>query len=331
MTMEKTKSKGFPHGTIEDEWLVHRRQNEWWYTTGYGQDEQGNLYSFQYTLIKVMLGIKTYCQLQCAITDLTHGDHRIVFRGCSPKEMIVTSTVAAIGNEGRIEKKNGKFYVTMNEDDFACDLVLTPAKQPVWHCDNGELQMRLPKKKERTWYYSYTNCPCEGTLTFGKKKIKITGKGWVDKQGGPYSLLSKDTAWEWFSLRFFDNEEFMLFTFPEEPGVHESSYVDGTYIRKDGSYSRLNNYTIEPLEFVYPDGVKFACKWKLTVPGVKDGEYIISPAIPGQMNLVYYELLAKVEDKQGNLVAYSFVELMSGARNSKILQKTPKAGEKAAN
>lgn len=331
MAMEYTKSKGIPHSTMEEEWLVHKRQNEWWYATGYGVDKDGVLYSYQFTLIKAMVGIFPYFQLQCAVTNTATHDHRIVFRGVGKKEMEVSSKVAAVGNEARIEKVGKNFHVVMREDNFAADLTLRPAKRPVWHCDNGILQMRVPKKKEKTYYYSWTNCPCEGTLTFDSKEVKIKGKGWIDKQGGTYSLLKPYTHWEWFSPRFFDGEEFMLFSFPEEKGVHDSGYVDGTYIREDGSYCRLNNYSLEPLEFVNVDGMKFACKWKLVCPGVKEGEYLITPLIDGQLNLCYYELIARVENMKGDTVGYSFVELLAGARNKEAIQKTPKAGEKVGN
>lgn len=331
MAIEYTKSKGIPRGTFEEEWLAHKRQAEWWYATGYGTDEDGNLYSYQFTLIKAWLTIKDYYQMQCAVTDIANHDHRIVFRGLKKAEIDVTPTLAAVGQEGRLEKVGDSFHVVMNEDNFSADLMLHPAKAPAWHCEDGILQMRLPKPKEKTYYYSYTNCPCEGTLAFGGKKVAIKGKGWIDKQGGTYTMTTPKTNWEWFSLRFFDDEEMMLFTFPKEPGLYETGYYDGTYIRKDGSYQRLMDYTLEPLEFLTAEGLKFACKWKLTVPGLKEGSYIITPATDGQLNLVYYELLARVENEAGELVGYSFVELLSGARNAKMLRNETKAGTKNAN
>jgi predicted secreted hydrolase len=79
---------------------------------------------------------------------------------------------------------------------------------------------------------------------------EVTGKAWFDKQGGTYTLTNRRTNWEWFSLRFFDDEEIMLFTFPHE------NYYDGTYIEKSGKYNRLNNYEITPLGFTKAAGKK---------------------------------------------------------------------------
>ncbi|MBR0404540.1 MAG: hypothetical protein IJI68_04980 [Eggerthellaceae bacterium] len=332
MTIQFTKSKGIPHGTFEDEWLAHKRQSEWWYATGYGTGDDGKLYSFQYTLIKAMVGgLLPYYQLQAAVTNCTDEDHRIVFAGADKNTITVSPTKAQVGNEACLEKTGNGMLLTMNENEFSLDVEMKPAKDPVWHCEDGKLRMRVDKPKELTWYYSWTNVPCKGTITIDGKEVAIEGKAWVDKQGGPYSMLKTYTHWEWFSLRFFDGEEAMLFSFPNEEGLYDTAYVDGTYIRADGSYERLNNYTLVPLEFTVQDGIKFACKWKLSAPGFKDERYIITPAIDGQLNLVYYELLAKVETESGEHVGYSFVELLSGARNDKVLSATPKAGEKKKN
>ena len=100
--------------------------------------------------------------------------------------------------------------------------------------------MGLDDPKERTYYWSYTNLVTTGQLTLEGKTYQVSGKSWFDKQGGTYTLTKRWTNWEWFSLRFFDNEEIMLFSFPQD------DYQDGTYIEKSGKYRRLNDYRHQP-------------------------------------------------------------------------------------
>jgi hypothetical protein len=116
--------------------------------------------------------------------------------------------------------------------------------------DNGVLRMGVDAPEETTVYYSYTNMPTTGTMILNGEKKTVTGKSWFDKQGGTYHLLNRKTHWEWFSVRFFDYEEMMLFTFPQ------SNYQDGTYIAKDGTASRLIDYKVIPLDFVKVNGSK---------------------------------------------------------------------------
>lgn len=113
-------------------------------------------------------------------------------------------------------------------------------------------------------------------------------------------------------MRFFDNEEVMLFSFPQ------SHYQDGTFISKDGKYKRLNDYDIVPLGFTEAGGHKFSLGWKVKMKDVKDEEYTIIPKMDGQLNLTYYELLADVKDKKGDTVGYCVVELLPGVYNEHI-------------
>ena len=156
---------------------------------------------------------------------------------------------------------------------------------------------------------SYTNLVASGHLTLENKKYKVTGKAWFDKQGGTYTLTSRWTNWEWFSIRFFDNEEVMLFSFPQD------GYQDGTYIDHTGSCQRLNEYVITPLGLTAAGGKKFSFGWTVEMPGVKDGYYTIVPKIDGQLNLFYIELLADIKDRDGRDLGYCVVELLPGVYN----------------
>jgi hypothetical protein len=165
-----------------------------------------------------------------------------------------------------------------------------------------------------TYYFSFTNLAAEGTLTLLGQTRPVTGQVWFDKQGGPYHLTNPKTNWEWFSMRFFDREEIMLFSFPQ------TGHRDGTYVHADGSYERLNTYEVEPLAFVTEPttGYLFSDGWKVTMPGVKDEEYIITPVVDGMFNVFFFELLADIRTASGEIVGRCFVELLPGARNTKL-------------
>ena len=182
-------------------------------------------------------------------------------------------------------------------------------KPPVWHCNNGVLQMGIQgKKKQRTYYYSFTNLKSSGSLTLnGQKHNNLVGKTWFDRQGGTYTLTNAKCNWEWFSIRFFDNTEAMLFAFPH------MDYYDGTFIKANGQYSRMNDYKIEATKVTTaPNGFKFSNEWNLEMNGKK---YKIVPKIDGMFNVFFFELMASVFDENGKEIGYAFVELLPGVRN----------------
>jgi predicted secreted hydrolase len=183
------------------------------------------------------------------------------------------------------------------------------AKPPVWHCDNGVLRMGIDDPKQTTYYWSYTNLVVSGTLILGGRQREVSGKAWFDKQGGTYALTNRWTNWEWFSLRLYDGEEVMLFSFPQD------DYRDGTYIPGAGSARRLNDYRVTPLGFIGVGGRRFSSGWKVEIPGTKEGEYTIVPKIDGQLTLFYFELLADIRDRRGRDVGSCVVELLPGVYN----------------
>ena len=207
---------------------------------------------------------------------------------------------------------DGKLGLSIAAEDYSLSLDMNAAKPPVWHCDNGVLRMGLDDPKQTTYYWSYTNLRATGKLVLGGRAFEVSGKAWFDRQGGTYNIINRWTHWEWFSIRFFDDEEVMLFSFPQ------SDYQDGTFIDREGNYERLNDYSIKPLGFTEAGGHKFSLGWDVEIKGVKDEEYTIIPKMDGQLNLTYYELLADVVDKGGNTVGLCVVELLPGVYNKHI-------------
>jgi predicted secreted hydrolase len=137
------------------------------------------------------------------------------------------------------------------------------------------LRMGIDKPNEKTYYWSYTNLVASGQLILEGKAYQVAGRGWFDRQGGPYNPLDDRTSWEWLSLRFFDNEEVMLFSFPQD------RYQDGTFIDQAGQAKRLNEYTITPLGWTKAGGYKISFGWQVEMKGVKDEQYTITPKIDG--------------------------------------------------
>ena len=308
---KKIAYSGKDHGSFEHEWQLHKNCSEWWYATG-TLDSGGSLYSFQFTLIRARAAFLRPYILMLALTDFQTQKHHYYqnfdFIG---KSVTAGETSVSFGSTAKAEKTDKGIRLTADGGTFGYDILLDYGKGAVWNCDNGYLKMGVDKPGQSTFYYSYTNMPVTGSITVEGQKSEVTGKGWFDKQGGPYKLIKPETHWEWFSLRFFDEEEAMLFSFPQD------DYRDGTYIDKAGNARRLNNYTIEPLEFVKPDGkTTYSCKWEITLPGFKDEKYFVTPMMKGQMNIGYYELLADICDTQGVKKGICFVELLPGARNS---------------
>jgi predicted secreted hydrolase len=308
-----TTSPGVPHQSMAEEFLCHKNGSEWWYCTGFLNDGSGRLFSFQFTLARVRIyGVQLHI-LMTAVTDFETKKHYYAQKPVFFQKNI-TTTSEKVGLNGVAEMKfsGNQLMLSMGDSDYSLSLELNSVKSPVWHCKNGVLKMGVDDPKETTYYWSYTNLATTGKLILGNKEYQVSGKSWFDKQGGTYTLTSRWTNWEWFSMRFFDGEEVMLFSFPQD------DYRDGTYIEKSGISRQLNVYTITPLGFIEAGGKKYSCGWSVHMNNIKDEQYTIIPKIDGQLNLFYFELLADVKDRSGKNVGYCVVELLPGVYNEKM-------------
>lgn len=307
------------HGTFDEEWNPHYGVNDWWYATGYLRENghPQNLYSYQFTLVNPRRFGKVFYMLDTAFSDMQTGEHfferKIRLAG---KKTGIFQEVVTFLPFGLLQKRNEQMMVTTKTKVLELDLNLQSGKGAFWHCDNGLLIMGVPDDpKQRSVYYSYTNMPTTGTVKLTNnaghmREFSVSGKSWFDRQWGPFRLLDTNSYWEWFSIRFFDDEEVMLFAFPQH------SYYDGTYIDKDGRTKRIRDYHYDFHSLMKRNKLVFSYGWDIVLPGVKEEYYRITPLHDGQYNSGYFEIMSSVTNLDNKEVGYSFVELMPGLRHT---------------
>jgi predicted secreted hydrolase len=315
----KIPYKEIYHGDFDAEWPLHDKVSGWWFLVGYLSDRENpkNIYSYQYTLLKPRVYGLTFYVLHMAFTDFQSGQHlfkqRVSIRKgrklCINQDSVIFSPFASL----KRDKK--QLHLSMKADEFELKFDINKGKGAFWHGDNGLFVMGLPNDpQQRTVYYSYTNMPTTGEVILHNSHerditLSVTGKSWFDRQWGPFRLLDPASHWEWFSLRFFDEEEIMLFAFPQHP------YYDGTYIDKEGNSKRIRDYNYTPKEFIEINSFKFSKGWDLFLPRIKEERYEIRPIMDGQLNLAYFELMAEIINTKNERVGFCFVELLPGVRN----------------
>lgn len=320
--IDQTTGTGIPPRSFEDEFLTHPGDNEWWCCTGFLTDEEERQYAFQFTIASIrILGVPFHLLLT-SLTDLESGRH---FYGQQPAFLghgiTATAKETTFGDRAHVEYRPnerssmGDMRLGIRDSNFELKLHMSATKPPVWHCDNGVLQMGIANDpRQVTYYYSFTHLLAAGLLDLDGQRRRVHGQVWFDRQGGPFTPTNVRTNWEWFSLRFFDDSELMLFSFPQ------TGLRDGTSIAPGGESRRVNDFEIAPRGFLTESstGYRFSQGWDVHIPGEAgspDEDYVLTPATDGMYNVFFYELLADVQRPDGELVGRAFVELLPGARN----------------
>lgn len=306
------------HRDAAYEWAPHDDGGEWWYLTGYTSDENQKLYLYQFTIFRgymihhLVNLLETYA-LHLSFTDCSTGQHvfseDVKFRS----DEVYADSRCAVFKDNRICLDNRQIKVVGKGDKLKLNIEGTLTKDASWHGKDGIIVMGHPEKpKERSYYYSYTNITTKGVIEFKNEKdtwIKLDGNGkaWFDRQWGKFTEL----GWEWFSFRFFDNEEIMLFPFPK------TGSKEGTYIDKKGKTIPFDNFTYNVKNFRMFNGKKIGLGWNVTVP-FKEKEYKVVPIVEDQFNPAvklqdYWEGICKVFNSKGELVGYAVIETPASA------------------
>ncbi len=310
------------HGTFNEEFPPHEDVCGWWYITGYLKDVNNpeNMYTYQFTQLNLRnlpfpLKSTPLYHLQLAYTDLQTKEHFFEHH-TTPVGGRAWANYDKVGFQpfSLLTRNDDSMDLQTDMEKASFLLHLDNGKGASWHCDNGVLAMGMPDDPDqRTVYYSYTNMPTTGTLTIKNEEgedvvLQVEGKSWFDRQWGPFRIIETESHWEWFSLRFFDNEEVMLFSFPQH------FYQDGTFIDVNGDYQRLQDYTYTPIDYIETKDGCYSFGWDLTMPGIKEEHYRIEPLVNGQTHIRYFEMIAGIYNDENELVGYAFVELLPGLR-----------------
>jgi len=302
------------HGTAHEEWQPHQESVEWWYATGALAGGSDDVYAYQFTIFHLSRQSNQAYALHLAFSDYQTGQH--IF-----EEEISFSHGKAHGNTDTIVFENSRIEISGNTilihaegKELSYQLTLSSTKPPAWHGQDGIIVMaRQEEERERSFYYSFTNMDTEGSVTYRNEKGEVTkkvltGKSWFDRQWGAFT----ETGWDWFSIRFFDDEEIMLFSFPK------TGHRDATYVNSDGRSSRFSDFSYTVQEWVTHKGKKFGLGWTLSLP-VKERDYSIVPLSHNDFNFAsnrnrgYWEGLCVVYNGQNEKVGYCMMETTSSA------------------
>jgi predicted secreted hydrolase len=148
------------------------------------------------------------------------------------------------------------------------DLVLTPAKPPVLHGNDG-VSVKAAGAGYASHYYSLTRLLTKGTVSSNGRAERCTGLAWMDHEFSSSSLRDNQAGWDWFAIQLDDQTELMLYQMRRRDGTPDEN-SSGTFIDREGSATHLTatDFRIEPRgTWKSPrTGATYPMGWTLTVP-----------------------------------------------------------------
>jgi predicted secreted hydrolase len=243
-----------------------RASIEWWYFTAVARDKAGTPYSVFFTLFSSRGGLVPVAQVRNLQTGALVGHSEELALGT-----VGASAVDVKAGRARLryEPGSGTWSFSAAGPGFAVALDQHPDKPYALHGNGtGLIQQSLGGSSH---YYSSTRMDAHGTLRIGGKTVRLSGESWLDHQWGDYRNDPRAFNWDWFSCRFDDRSELMLYQFRDRTsGRPIARFRNGTYVSRSGHTTAVTSFEASHgAHVLQAAGREWPLDWKLEVPKLK--------------------------------------------------------------
>jgi predicted secreted hydrolase len=232
----------------------HAAGIEWWYFTGDVHGADGHRYSVFFTLFKrggFVLPVSQAVNLDTGV--IVEHTEELDRATIGPTRLQFLSEHANL----RYDAVHGTWFAGVSGKNSELAIAARPEKPYVLH-GGGTGLIRQGAATSR--YYSATRMTMTGTVRpAGGKRVSFAGTGWFDHQWGNFTSTPSASHWDWFSCRFDDRTELMLYRFRD--GLETGTAVDPA-----GHGRLVTSFVAEPGARVYRSaGRPWPLDWTLRV------------------------------------------------------------------
>src|SRR6266487_2523948 len=199
----------------------HQAGIEWWYFTAYVHGSDGHRYSVFFTLFKRGSLILPVSQ----VVDLDMGGRVGHTEVAFPASVTGTGLdIVSPAARLRYQPSAGTWTFRASSLQYSLTLTAKPEKPYVLHGGGTGVIRQGPAVSA---YYSATRMSARGTIRRGLRTISFTGTAWFYHQWGDFTTEPRALQWDWFSCRFDDRTELMLYRFRD-------GHASGTFVGRAG-------------------------------------------------------------------------------------------------
>jgi predicted secreted hydrolase len=235
---------------------------EWWYVTGDVRGSDGNRYTVFFTLFSRRGSVIPVSQVVNLTTGALVG-HTELLSQRTPDTR--TLDIRAPGHHVRYASRTNTWTFVASKPGYALDLTVRPSKPYVLH--GGGTGVVQEPTGGLSYYYSATRALATGFITTGAGRIPFTGEAWLDHQWVPVANITNPPNWDWFSCRFDDRTELMLYRFRTRNGTPLVRYRSGTLVSRRGVGTLVKSFDATPgTRTLDAAGRQWPLDWELRLP-----------------------------------------------------------------
>jgi len=308
------------HGSHND------ARTEWWYLTGWLQDEARRLHGFQVTFfrsrvdpaqgLKSRLAARQLLFAHAALTDVagrTHWHDQALARwNGEPAAWPEPQASAAVQDTDvrlrgwRLQRRSdGAYRAEVRASDFALELDAAPS-QPLLLQGKQGWSRKGPQPEQASHYYSQPQLQVSGQVRLGQRNLPVRGRAWLDHEWSEELLHPEAIGWDWTGINLDDGASLTAFRLRRADG--SALWAGGSWRPAGGAPARIfqpGEVAFEPLRhWTSPiTGIRYPLEWRITTPA---GRFVVAALLDAQeldsrrsTGAIYWEGLSELRAADG--------------------------------
>jgi predicted secreted hydrolase len=204
-------------------------RTEWWYITGQLESARGPM-GFQVTFFRVRnpaaddepgrFAPREVLFAHAALADIAQGRFHHDQRVARAMEGLVEAGIGETNvriDDWRLARDATSYHSTVQADDFALELDLTPTQQPLLEGDRG-FSRKGPGPAQASYYYSEPHLAVRGRVRVEGRTLDVNGAAWLDHEWSSEYLAQDATGWDWLGANLDDGGALMAFRIRRKDG-----------------------------------------------------------------------------------------------------------------
>lgn len=308
-------------------------RTEWWYVTGWLEDEVGAPLGFQVTFFRARPGmdeanpsrfaVRQALFAHVAISDPRLGkllhDERSARAGFGLAEartglLDVAIDAWLLRNKPAVNG-GARYEAAIDAEGFAMQLEFAATQAPLLQGREGFSQ-KGPNPLSASYYYSLPHLQASGRVRIGKREHKVRGTAWLDHEWSSELLEPQAKGWDWVGVNLDDGGALMIFRM--RGNQSKPIWQSATWRR--GPQDTVSGFTVADVEWSElrrwrspRTGIEYPVEWKVRVG---DRTLLLRPLMDDQENdartstgTIYWEGAVRASDESGRQIGRGYLEL----------------------
>ncbi|HTE42664.1 MAG TPA: lipocalin-like domain-containing protein [Steroidobacteraceae bacterium] len=301
-------------------------RTEWWYLTGWLQDESGARRGFQVTFFRSRnagaegnpskFAAKQLVFAHAALADPSQGRllraERTARAGFDLADAKQSNLNVFIDNWS-LRQHGDHLTAQIDAEQFSLQLEISVTQAILLQGDNG-YSKKGPQDGAASYYYSLPHLDVKGSIYVKGKLLSVIGEAWFDHEWSNEYVDAQAIGWDWIGINLNDGGALMAFRMRDSNG--KPTWAGGTWRTAEVTNVHAPDQVVwSPTRFWRSPrtGVSYPVAWRVRV-GARVIE--LQPLMDDQENdargsvgVLYWEGAVEALDESGKSIGRGYLEL----------------------